>query len=202
MLTEFCGCCAESLSDVGGVDLAGRIGFDLFSQGRDGDREIEQFLLDRLDPRDVAGVRQGDLVEQADRAVGPGELLRAARRGARRRPPSPGEATCGAVVERAPRARTRGRAGRARRSGAPHGRRQRAHRACPEERGTSDMAEATPTCLPCGTPSRDVRRPSAVGADQHVQDVAPGPPRHARGRRSRRTGRLVCADLPRGAANL
>ena len=74
MRTEPCGHDAEPVSDTRGIDLDGRVGFDLFSQGRDGDREIEQFLLNLLDLRDVFGVGERDLVQQADRTVGAREL--------------------------------------------------------------------------------------------------------------------------------
>ena len=50
VLPESCGHGAEPVSDIGGVDLDGRVGLDLFSQGCDGDGEIEQFLLDLSDP--------------------------------------------------------------------------------------------------------------------------------------------------------
>jgi hypothetical protein len=74
MLAELCRYCAEPISDVGGVDLDGRVQLDLFSQRRNCNREVEQSLLESLDPRDATGVGQRDLVEQPNRAVGIGEL--------------------------------------------------------------------------------------------------------------------------------
>ena len=75
MLTESCGHRAEPVSDGGGVDRDCGVGLDLFSQRRDSDREVEQFLPEVLDSREVAGLGERDLVEKTDRAVRGVELL-------------------------------------------------------------------------------------------------------------------------------
>ena len=74
VLSESCGDRAEPVPNRSRVDLDGRVGLDLFSQRRDCDRQVTQFLLALLDPTYAAGVGERDLVEQADPAVGAREL--------------------------------------------------------------------------------------------------------------------------------
>ena len=59
----------EPISDVGWVDLDGRVGFDLFPQRCNSDREVQKFLLELLNLGQITGLAQCDLVEQTDRAV-------------------------------------------------------------------------------------------------------------------------------------
>ena len=59
----------EPISDVGWVDLDGRVRFDLFPQRCNSDREVQKFLLELLDLGQIAGLAQCDLIEQTDRAV-------------------------------------------------------------------------------------------------------------------------------------
>ena len=66
---ESSGCVTEPISDVGWVDLDGRVRFDLFPQRRNSDREVQKFLLEVLDLGQIAGLAQCDLVEQTHRAV-------------------------------------------------------------------------------------------------------------------------------------